>query len=300
MKCNNSIQIHTFGKLKQPKLKSMKNKMLSLIFLAGAFASAQVQTPQPSPAAQLSQTVGLSEVTVKYSRPSKKGRDLFGALVPFGEIWRTGANKNTTISFNDAITVAGQEIAAGEYALYTRPGKSTWEVFFYNETSNWGNPAEWDASKVAATLEVEAKETESIESFEIWISKLHNNGATLNMGWGTTMVSVPFGVPTVAKATASIKEAMKNDPKNRDYFSAAVYYLQEGQDLNQAKEWIAKAIEGKSDAYWYFRQQSLILAGLDDKAGAIAAAKTSLELATKAGNPDYVALNEASLAEWSK
>lgn len=278
----------------------MKNTLLSLIFLVGAFASAQVQTPQPSPTAQLSQTVGLTEVTVKYSRPSKKGRDIFGALVPFGEIWRTGANQNTIISFSDAVTIADQEIAAGEYAIYTRPGKATWEVFFYKETTNWGTPGAWDAVKVAATVEVAAVDTDNIESFEIWISKLHNNGATLNIGWSTTMVSVPFGVPTVAKATASIKEAMKNDPKDRDYYNAAVYYLQEGQDLNQAKEWIAKAVAANGEAYWYLRQQSLILAGLNDLDGAIAAAKSSLEFATKAGNSDYITLNEASIAEWSK
>tara|TARA_B100000767_G_scaffold256167_1_gene263027 strand:+ start:259 stop:1071 length:813 start_codon:yes stop_codon:yes gene_type:complete len=270
------------------------------MFLASSISFAQVQTPQPSPSAQLSQTVGLTEVTVKYSRPSKKDRDIFGALVPFGKIWRTGANQNTIISFGDAVTIGDEEIAAGDYAIYTRPGKTTWEVFFYDDTSNWGNPAEWDASKVAASIEVPAVETDDMQSFEIWISNLHNNGATLNIGWSTTMVSVPFGVPTVAKATASIIKAMKNDPKDRDYYNAAVYYLQEGQDLNQAKVWIAKAIAGNGEAYWYFRQQSLILAGLNDVDGAIAAGKSSLALATKAGNTDYITLNETSLAEWIK
>ena len=278
----------------------MKNTILFLMFLASSFALAQVQTPQPSPSAQLSQTVGLTEVTVKYSRPSKKDRDIFGALVPFGKIWRTGANQNTIISFGDAVTIGDQEIAAGDYAIYTRPGKTTWEVFFYNDITNWGNPAEWDTSKVAASIEVPAVETDDMQSFEIWISNLHNNGATLNIGWSTTMVSVPFGVPTVAKATASILEIMKNDPKDRDYYNAAVYYLQEGQDLNQAKAWIAKAIAVNGEAYWYFRQQSLILAGLNDVDGAVAAAKSSLALATKAGNTDYITLNEASLAEWTK
>jgi len=278
----------------------MKNTILSLIFLVGSFVSAQVQTPQPSPSSQLSQTVGLTEVNVKFSRPGKKGRAIFGALVPYGELWRTGANKNTTISFSDPVTIGGQELAAGEYAIFTRPGKAMWEVIFYNDISNWGTPAEWDAEKVAAAIEVAPTEGGSVESFSIWISNLHNNGATLNIGWDTSRIAIPFEVPTVAKASASIEEVMKNNPKHRDYYSAAVYYLQEGQDLNQAKEWIAKAAEGKSDAYWYFRQQSLILAGLNDIEGAIAAAKTSLELATKAGNPDYVALNEASLAEWAK
>jgi tetratricopeptide (TPR) repeat protein len=129
---------------------------------------------------------------------------------------------------------------------------------------------------------------------------LHNNGGTLNIGWDTTKVSLPFGVPTIAKATVSIQEAMKNNPKDRDYYNAAVYYLQEGQDLNQAKEWIAKAVAGNDKAYWYLRQQSLILAGLNEIDGAIEAAKASLELAKTAGNSDYITLNETSIAEWSK
>ena len=278
--------------------------MKKLIYLLALSLSttvlAQVQTPQPSPSAKLYQTVGLTEVMVEFSRPSVRGRDIMGALVPYGELWRTGANKNSVISFSDAVTFGDQELAAGSYAIYTRPGKEQWEVFFYTETENWGNPAEWDAAKVAATVEVAPTTGKNIESFSIWISNLHNNGATLNLGWADTQVSLDFGVPTVAKATASINEALKGEPKHRDYYSAAVYYLQEGQDLNQAKAWIEKAIEGKDDAYWYFRQYSLILEGLEDVDGAIAAAKQSLALAETAGNPDYVRMNKEAIAKWSK
>lgn len=282
------------------KTQTMKKLIYLLALSCSTVAMAQVQTPQPSPAAKLNQTVGLTEVSVEFSRPAKRGRDIMGALVPYGEVWRTGANKNTVISFSDAVTFGDQELAAGSYAIFTRPGEQQWEVFFYTATDNWGTPADWDAAKVAATVETAALKAESIESFSIWISDLHNNGATLNLGWDTTRVALPFGVPTVAKATASINEALRKEPKHRDYYSAAVYYLQEGQDLEKAKGWIAKAIEGKGDAYWYFRQQSLILAGLNDTAGAIASAKQSLALAEKAGNPDYVRMNKAAIAEWSK
>jgi len=289
-----------FLHLGNSKTQTMKKLIYLLTLSFSTAVLAQVQTPQPSPAAKLEQTVGLTEVTVEYSRPAKRGRDIMGALVPYGEVWRTGANKNTVISFSDAVTFGDQTLAAGSYAIFTRPGENQWEVFFYTATDNWGTPAEWDASKVAATVETDALTAKSMESFSIWISDLNNNGATLNIGWDTKRVALPFGVPTVAKATASIKEALKNTPGHLDYYSAAVYYLQEGQDLNKAKAWIAKAIEGKDDAYWYFRQQSLILAGLNDTAGAIASAKQSLALAEKAGNPDYVRMNKASIAEWSK
>lgn len=278
----------------------MKKLIYMLAFCVSSTALAQVQTPQPSPSSKIQQTVGLTEVSVEFSRPSKRGRDLMGALVPYGEIWRTGANKNTVITFGDDVTLGEQTLKAGSYALYTRPGKAQWEVFFYTDTENWGTPSEWDASKVAASLEVEAEETATIESFSIWFSNLHNNGATLKMGWGNARISIPFGVPTVAKATASIQAVLKKDPKHRDYYSAALYYLQEDQDLNQAKAWMEKAIEGKDDAYWYFRQYSLILEGLQDVDGAIAAAKTSLALAEKAGNPDYVRMNNEAIAKWSK
>ena len=278
----------------------MKYFLSLFVLMCTISLEAQVKTPQPSPAAKLIQTVGLTEVTIEYSRPSMKGRDIMGALVPFGELWRTGANRNTVITFGDAVTFGDQELAAGSYTIYTRPGKALWEVFFYTDTDNWGTPSEWDANKVAATVEVEPTNGNDIETFSFWISNLHNNGATLNIGWGDTRIALPFGVPTVAKASASIEKTLANDPKHRDYYSAAVYYLQEGQDLQQAKSWIAKAIEGKDDAYWYYRQQSLILAALNDTEGAISAAKQSLAFAEKAGNQDYIRLNTNSIAEWSK
>ena len=263
-------------------------------------AIAQVQTPQPSPAAQLMQTVGLTDVTVTYSRPSMRGRTIMGNLVSYGSVWRTGANKNTTISFSDAVTVGGQELAAGTYAIFTRPGEGMWEVFFYTDTENWGAPSEWDASKVAATVEVTPQETATVESFSIWFSDLTNNDGVLNIAWENTKLPVKVTVPTVQKAMASIKKVLSNNPKDRDYYSSAVYYLQEGQDLPQAKKWINKAIAMNDEPYWYYRQQSLILAALNETQAAIEAAEKSLERAEKAGNWDYVKMNKASIAEWRK
>ena len=277
----------------------MKKLIYLLALCASSTMLAQVQTPQPSPSSKVYQTVGLTEVSVEFSRPAMRGRTIMGELVPYGALWRTGANKNTIITFGDAVTFGDQTLAAGSYALYTRPGKDQWEVFFYSSTDNWGIPDPWVASKVAATVEVAPTKISDIESFSIWFSNLNNNGGTLNIGWADTRIALPFGVPTVAKATASIEAALKKDPKHRDYYSAAVYYLQEGQDLNQAKAWIEKAIEGKDDAYWYFRQYSLILEGLKDVNGAITAAKTSLALAEKAGNPDYVRMNKTAIEKWS-
>lgn len=276
-------------------------KKLALFAFAAMLAvsvEAQLQTPQPSPSSSMKQTVGLTEVDVEYSRPSMRGRAIFGDLVPFGELWRTGANKNTTISFSDDVTIDGQEVKAGTYAIFTKPGQTSWEVVFYADTNNWGTPREWDDSKVAAKTTVEVYPLPvDIETFTITIDDLHNNGAALGIMWEKAYVGVKFEVPTLAKAQKSIETVMAG-PSANDYYSSASYYFEEGKDLDKAKEWIAKAVELRPDAFWVMRRQSLILAKMGDKKGAIAAAKQSLKVAEEAGNADYVKLNKDSLKEW--
>lgn len=262
--------------------------------------NAQIVAPQPSPLAKIEQTVGLTQVSIEYSRPSMRGRTVMGDLVPYGEIWRTGANRNTTLSFSDAITIGKQEIAAGTYALYSRPGISMWEVFFYNQTDNPGLPEKWDPKAIAATIEVPIRELDTpVETFSIALETLHNEGATLQLKWETTQIDIPFKVPTDAKTMASIEKTISGSPKPGDYYAAAVYYRETNRDLNTAKQWIAKAVEQDPGKYWMYRQQALILAGLNELDAAVEAAKTSLELAEKAGNKDYVRLNTKSIEEWS-
>ena len=283
----------------------MKKFTLLLCMMSIGFSmKAQIQTPAPSPFSTLEQKVGLTDVTVKYSRPAMKGRKVFGDLVPFDAIWRTGANQNTTISFSDDVTVEGKELKAGTYAIFTRPNEAVWEVFFYTATDNWGTPQEWDASKVAATVKVETMDIPMpIESFTITIDDLHNNGATLGIMWENTYVGVDFTVPTVSKATKNIEETMANkeDLTANDYFAAGSYYFAEGMNMQQAKEWVDKAVEmGDGSAYWMMRTQSLIYAKMGDKEAAIEAAKRSLAAAQAAGNQDYVKMNKDSLQEWAK
>ena len=272
-----------------------------IILLCGGLAVAQIQTPQPSPSTTLEQVVGLTEVKIEYSRPAMRGRTIMGDLVPYGSLWRTGANKNTTLSFSDPVMVGGQALASGTYALFTRPGKSLWEVFFYNETENSGLPKEWKPESIVAVIEVPTQSlVEPVESFTISINELTNTGANIHLSWENTRVTLPLEVPTDEKTMASIKETMKGTPKARDLYQAAVYYRESGRDLKAAKEWIGKAIEMDPGKYWMFRQQALILADLNEKEAAIKAAQSSLELAEKAGNQDYVRLNTKAIEEWSK
>lgn len=283
----------------------MKKLILILNFVAfSTILNAQLQTPAPSPEGKIYQKVGLTDVTVEYSRPSMNGRAIFGNLVPYDAMWRTGANKNTMITFSDDVKIGGKDVKAGSYAIFTKPGKEKWEVYFYADTNNWGVPRNWDESKVVASVTADAYPIPfDVQTFTIDIDNLTNNGAEIGMIWEKTYVGVPFQVPTDKKATASIERAMAG-PSGQDYFSAAVYYLQEGKDLNKAKEWIDKAIamsvtpENPDKPFWMLRQKSLIHAKLGDKAGAIATAKESLTLSKKAGNADYVKLNEDSLKEW--
>ncbi|MCM5663233.1 DUF2911 domain-containing protein [Galbibacter mesophilus] len=278
----------------------MKKLLLTVcLVLTGVALQAQVTTPQPSPKSTLQQQVGLTDVTVEYSRPSMRGREVFGNLVPFGEIWRTGANQNTMITFSDDVTIGGTKVEKGTYALFTKPNEKNWEVYFYTDTNNWGNPQKWDDSKVAAKVSAETYELPfDVETFTIDIDNLTNNGAAIGIVWENTYVSVPFEVPTQEKAIASIEKVM-NGPQAGDYYSAAVYYLQEEKELKQAEEWIDKAISSQKQApFWMLRQKSLIQAAQGNKKGAIETAKKSLAAAEKAGNKDYVKLNQDSLAEW--
>ena len=272
--------------------------LLTVAFSFGALA--QIQTPAASPEQTLTQSVGLSSVTVQYSRPAMRGRAIFGDLVPMDKLWRTGANKNTLVTFESDATVGGSPLKAGTYALYTVPSKDEWTVYFYTDTENWGLPKPWDENKIAAVFKVKAQSLDSsVESFTITIDKVADSGAHLTISWENTSVAIPFGFDTESAVMQTIERTM-NGPAAGDYYQAAVYYLNADKDINKAKIWIDKAIAMSEPAYWYYRQKALIYAKSGDKKGAIAAAERSMELAQAAGSQDYVAMNKKSLAEWTK
>ena len=260
---------------------------------------AQITTPQPSPFQKIEQKVGLTDVTLEYSRPSMKGRTIFGGLVPYDAMWRTGANANTKITFSENVEIGGKSVKAGSYAIFTKPGASNWEVYFYSDTNNWGTPEKWDDSKVAAQVSVQAYPMPmNIETFTMSFDELKNDSAMLGILWEKTYVGVPIKFGTDEAVSDNIQKVM-NGPSANDYYAAAVYYLETGKDINQAKTWIDKSINmNKEPAFWQLRQKSLIYAKAGDKKGAIEAAKKSMELAKTAGNNDYVALNQKSLKEW--
>lgn len=280
----------------------MKKILFTLAVILSSFGSqAQVTTPQPSPKCTLNQMVGLTDVEIEYSRPGTKGRNVFGDLVPFGKVWRTGANANTTISFSEDVIIDGKTLKKGKYALFTLPKVESWEVIFYSKTDNWGNPEEWNESDVALRASVVPEMlNRNVESFTIDINNLDNNFGHLNLAWEKTLVSLKFEVPTQKMAMASIDKVLAG-PSAGDYFSAAQFYYQSNGDLTKALNYVNKALELKKESpFWYTKLKSLIQAKLGDKKGAIETARLSLAAAKVANNNDYIKMNEDNILEWSK
>ena len=277
----------------------MKKFLFPLFLIFALSLQAQVQVPAPSPFSRIEQKVGLTDVTIEYSRPNMRGREIFGDLIPYDETWRTGANSNTKITFSDDISIQGKTVAKGTYAIYTIPQKDFWTVMLYSDANNWGVPQEWDKSKVVVTAKAEIMEMPmKMETFTIVIDELKADGATLNFMWDQTVAMLEFSVPTEKKAMASIDKIM-NGPTANDYFAAASYYHDSGKDLEKARSWVTKATEmAGDDAYWMLRKKSLIEADLGNTDAAIESAKRSLAAAKKAGNKDYIKMNEDSLKEW--
>ncbi|MFG6686007.1 DUF2911 domain-containing protein [Mariniflexile sp. HNIBRBA6329] len=280
----------------------MKKLLLILMAITAVYSvDAQIKTPQPSPFSKVEQKVGLTDVVLEYSRPSMRDRVIFGDLVPYGRLWRLGANANTKITFSTDVTIGDNKLKAGSYAIFATPNETSWNVVFYSDASNSGLPKEWDDSKVMAMVNAEVYPMPvKIETFTMTFDDLTSSSAVLGMLWESVYVGVKIEVPTDDMVLANINDVMNGTPTGNDYYAAAVYYLQEGKDIKQAKTWIDKAITMAGDkvAFWQLRQQSLIYAKFGDKKGAIAAAKKSLAAAENAGNADYVKMNKDSLKEW--
>jgi hypothetical protein len=280
----------------------MQFKLITLLFVLTSLTfQAQIKTPQPSPTTKVEQKVGLTDVTLDYSRPSIRGRTIYGDLVPFNKIWRTGANQRTKINFSTDVTLNGKELKTGTYAIFTIPNKDSWEIILYTDSSGGGAPRELDESKVALRFSSNTQAMPySMETFTMGFGDLADGkSGMLNIMWEKTKVGIKIEVPTDEIAMKSIKKVLAG-PSANDYFGAASYYSATGKDSKKALEWVNKAVEMNPEAFWMTRQKSLIQAKLGDKKGAIATANISLEVAKKAGNDDYVKMNKESIAEWSK
>jgi len=268
----------------------------ALVFV-GLSVNAQVRIPAASPAGSVSTTVGLTDVKIDYSRPRVKGRAIFGSaatvLVPYGKIWRTGANNGSKISFSGDVKVEGTAVPKGEYLILTWPGATEWTVALNKNVAMGGDLDKYDAAQDAAKFKVKPEKlTEKVETLTFNVGDISDDSksAKVQLAWENTSVKFSIATDYDAAVMASIEESTKVDPYN--YFQAAVYYLENGKDLKQALEWVNKAADGMSSPFWVLHQKAKIQKGLGDKQGAMATASASLESAKKANNRDYQVMNE--------
>ncbi|MBC7923353.1 MAG: DUF2911 domain-containing protein [Ferruginibacter sp.] len=275
----------------------MAASLLGCCLLLSGVVRAQINTPQPSPSASLTQKVGLTDVSVSYSRPSAKGRKVFGKLLPYGKLWRTGANVATKLVFSDEVMLEGKNIPAGEYSLFTIPNATEWTVILNKNPKASANEYKQEEDAIRFTVKP-AKTPAKVETFTIQFADLTPTAANLELLWENTLVRVRLTTDVESKVMAQIKEqvidATPTDPNV--YFQAASYYYEAGKDPEQALAWVNKATE-KEPVFWMVHVKAKIQARLKDYKGAIASATQSIELAKTAKNDDYVRLNEQFIAE---
>ena len=280
----------------------MKRIFTFVLFMSFSTVMAQLEIPAASPKSKLFQTVGLTEISVEYSRPSVKNRNIFGSLVPYDKIWRTGADESTKISFSDDVLINSATLKAGTYSLYTIPNTNYWDIIFYAETNVWGVPRNWDENKVVLKTRVDSynlPESIKAETLQISFDFLTNDAAVMAILWDNSYVPVRINVPTTKNVMLKISEVLNNKPTFSDYYKAAVFMNDQKIDSKKALEYMELAMNSNENPrFWQLRQYSLILAENKLFKRAISVAKKSLKMAKKSGNENYIKMNEASIQSW--
>jgi tetratricopeptide (TPR) repeat protein len=281
----------------------MKKLLLSAVILFTAAQlkvnAQQLKLPAPSPLQTIKQAFALSDITIEYSRPGVKNRIIYGDLVPFGKIWRTGANQSTKITFGEDVKVEGNPVAAGTYALYTVPGKDSWDIMLYKDLTLGGDVAEY--KKENELLRVKASPaplSNKIETFTIGFADVTPKSLNIELSWEKTRVAFAVTVDNDEKIMKNISSSLEKDA--RPYYQAATYYYENDKDMKQALEWVNKAIESNPKAYYMVHLKAKIYMKMNDKANAIATAEKSMAIAKEEKNDDYVRLNEKLIAEAKK
>lgn len=275
--------------------------LLASVALAQNQQGPRINTPAASPESTLKQKVGFTEIEVVYGRPSARGRKIFGGLVPQGEVWRTGANTATKITFSTAVKVEGRELPAGSYALYSIPGANEWTVIFNRVTGEWGAYSYKEANDALRVKVKPVALAQPVETFTIDIGDLKTESALLNLSWAKTRVPVKIEVDVIKSVVAQIDAVMASGAQvpAGGYFQAAMFYFDHNLDLQKAKTWINEATKGDKPLFYMLHGKAKILARLGDKAGAREAATSSMAAAKAQGGPvaaEYTRLNEALLA----
>jgi hypothetical protein len=275
----------------------MKRILTSIAAALPLLLTAQ-NLPQPSPKGRVEQVVGLTNVTVEYSRPSAKGRTIFGELVAYDELWRLGANGATIISFDGPVEIEGMKVEGGKYSLFATPGKEMWVFHLNKNTELWGTDGHKPEENVAE-WKVPATDAEFTETLTIGMDEVKDDKARVDVRWEKTRASFTIHADATEKAIANIKEAMaKPDAKAGSYNRCARYCIDKGIMTKEALGWAEKAA-GMDRKYWILHTLALAQAANGDYKSAMTTAKESMELAGKEGDKSYVMMNEEKIKEWS-
>jgi hypothetical protein len=251
-----------------------------------------LEFPAASPACTVKQRVGLTDVEVCFSRPGVKGRQVFGSLVPYGKLWRAGANQATKISFSTPVKLNGTDIAAGAYSVFAIPEKDEWTIIFNKDTEQ-GGTGKYDEKLDVARIKAKTVTTHhTIENFAIWIDAISDESATLTLAWEKTEVPVKLEVSFVKELMPQVEAAMASDMKQKPFFQAALLFLNHGGDLKKAHTWVDAAI-AERPIYPFHLIKANIQAKLGDKKEALETATNARELATQANDTGFLSrINE--------
>jgi tetratricopeptide (TPR) repeat protein len=269
----------------------------------------QINHPKASPLSKIEQTVGLSKITITYSRPAARGRTIFGnradgqpALVPYGRIWRVGANESTKITFDSEVNILGNSLSKGTYAIYAFPEANEWQLVFHNNTTHWGDGrTAYNREEDALRVIVHPKQTLNYqENFLISFDDITHHTATLNLHWAGTEVSLPMTFNTQVLMEAQIEEELKGSPTAQTYYEIARYYQEQDKNQLQSLEYLNKAIELGGDTYYFHRVKSLVQAKLGDYKAAIQSAEKSLQIAQDLGKDEFVRMNRKNSIDWNE
>jgi len=255
----------------------------------------KIEFPAVSQHAVVKQRVGLTDIEVDYSRPNKNNRDIFGGLVPYGKLWRTGANAVTKIKFSKQVMLGGKEIPAGEYALFTIPTADEWTIIISKEAkvqSAADYKQENDAARITAKPE---PIPDTIETFTIGLRDVKGASATLNFVWDKTRVPVKLTTGDVEQVSKELDAVLSAgtplDP--RTAYQAAAFYYDNNKDMNQAAKWIDQALAKNPDAYFMHYKKAQIQAKLGNKKEAVASAQKAIDILKKGKAPDESAISNA-------
>ncbi|UII76557.1 DUF2911 domain-containing protein [Flagellimonas sp. HMM57] len=279
----------------------MKKVLINSFFLVVIVSSyAQIKHPKASPLATIEQEIGLSKISVEYSRPATRGRKIFGGLVPYGRIWRVGANASTKITVDTDMNILGNDLPKGTYALYAFPEEDEWQIAFHTNTGHWGDGRKnYDPEEDLFRITVKSQKIQDYqENFLIVFDSITHSTIQMGLIWANTKVIIPFTVDTHAQMEMEIARQLSENPTAQTYYEAARYLQEQKIEYPRALQYLNQALKLGGDTYYFHRVKSLVEAALGDYEDAITSAQKSLALAQKQDKDEFVRMNQKNINTW--